>query len=222
MTRARVPAARTKVIVPRGAVEPRIGARGGDRDWIDVGGDDAACAKFSPPRSPARRSRCRGRARGARAAASPAHRAPAGSRAWCRDGRCRRRAPPRSRCRWHWPARARGHARRARRSGRRAPARKPARLCATQSVSATGSKMSAFAASSPATQRDQRAHRRLVGRLAEMDRHLPPAAVALEGGADRVVRSRLSPSAPASRRAVGSSQARRATVVVMTAIYSVW
>ena len=33
----------------------------------------------------------------------------------------------------------------------------------------------------------QRAHRRLVGRLAEIDRHLPAAAVALEGGAGGVV-----------------------------------
>ena len=36
-------------------------------------------------------------------------------------------------------------------------------------------------------ERDQRAQRRLVGRRTEMDRHLPLAAVALEGGADGVI-----------------------------------
>ena len=49
-----------------------------------------ARATASPPRSPARRCRCRDRGCGAAGVGAPARRAPAGSRAWCRDGRCRR------------------------------------------------------------------------------------------------------------------------------------
>ncbi len=77
-----------------------------------------ACGTASPPRSPGCRSRCRDRGCGVACCCAPARPAPAGSRAWCRDGRCRTRSRPRSRWRRNGPARGRGHGRRARRSGR--------------------------------------------------------------------------------------------------------
>ena len=52
----------------------------------------------------------------------------------------------------------------------------PSRLALTQSLAASVSKASAFAASAPGRERDQRAHRGLVRRIEEMDRDRPAAA----------------------------------------------
>ena len=64
---------------------------------------------------------------------------------------------------------------------------RPARLCATQSAAATGSSVSAGGSLFAGRVRDLRAQGGFIGRLAEVDRHLPLPAVALEGGADGVV-----------------------------------
>ena len=103
------------------AIEPRVVARDRDRQRIDVARQHRSIAAPWPPLSPARRCRCRGRARAAGDAPSARDRAAAGSRAWCRGGRCRTPAPPRSRCRACWAGPWRGRAGRARRSARRGP-----------------------------------------------------------------------------------------------------
>ena len=108
-----------------GFVEPRILARDLHRGRIDVARQHARSAAPWPPRWPARRCRCRDRARAAADAPSAHGRAAAGSRAWCRDGRCRTPAPPRSRCRACWRPPARGRAGHARRSARPGPGRGP-------------------------------------------------------------------------------------------------
>ena len=88
---------------------------------------------------------------------------------------------------------------------------KPARLCATQSVSASASKAQRLRRLIARGQRDQRAHRGLIRRGAEMHRHLPAAAVVLEGGADCVVRIEASRRArsPVSGRSAGRRRGGR-------------
>ena len=98
----------------RDAVEARIVARDAHRLRVDVACEHGRAQRSWRPRWRARRCRSRCRARARRTPrlqrSGPA---PAGIRASCRDGRCRRRAPPRSRCRSGSPRRARGRARRA-------------------------------------------------------------------------------------------------------------
>ena len=107
------------------AVEPRVLARDPHRRRVDVarqhravqrlgGGDRQHAGAGAEIEHAPRPMRISGRDRAA-----------AGSRAWCRDGRCRRRAPPRSRCRACSARCARGRARHARRSVRPGPARGP-------------------------------------------------------------------------------------------------
>jgi len=83
-----------------GAVAPRVGARGRERLPVDVGRECTAVQRAGGG-AQARRCRCRYR-ECARAACPPfcrCARAPGGSRGSSRDGRCRRRARPRFRCR---------------------------------------------------------------------------------------------------------------------------
>ena len=83
------------------AIERGIGTGRTHRTAVDIG------RRHRPPQgagggdAQARPSQCRSRmCRGTPSRAiCKANRAPTGSRAWCRDGRCRTPAPPRSRCR---------------------------------------------------------------------------------------------------------------------------
>ena len=166
------------------AVEAGVGARGLHRARIDVGRQHRHAEAAWPRRSPARRSRCRGRGCGAAGDGAPARRAPAGSRAWCRDGRCRTRSRPRSRCRCNGSARGRGRARRARRSGRRVTGRSPIRLSFTQSRGATRSMPACSPADRRRPARSSRASSPRSGRVAEMHVDLPASVRPREGRAD--------------------------------------
>ena len=118
---------------------------------------------------------------------SSAHgRAAAGSRGWCRDGRCRRPAPPRSR----W--RACSAATRSR-SWLPCTTKRPAgtgtrssRLALTQSLASTVSKTSVSAISFPAAVATSSRSQCLIGRLGKMQRDVPASVRPLEGGDRRV------------------------------------
>ena len=132
------------------AVEPGIFARHPHRERIDVARQHRFVQRL-------RRGDREHAGAGAeiehapRPVAPSAHdRAAAGSRAWCRDGRCRTPAPPRSRCRacwaatWSrscWPCTTKRPAGTGTRSSR---------LALTQSLASTVSKTMACATSSPA------------------------------------------------------------------------
>ena len=171
----------------------------------------------APPRWRGRRCRCRDRARArsrGRAGASPAGRARRGSRGWCRDGRCRTPAPPRSRCRCDLAARGRGHGRHARGNARPRPA--------------------SALAGSPAPNRSPRwsrtpAHWRSAARPRARSRRVPPSrwgprenaakpSTAHPACSDAAIttsaESKLSASASRIRRASASLVERRAQKLV--------
>ena len=116
------------------------------------------------------------------AAPSARDRAAAGSRAWCRDGRCRTPAPPRSRCRACWAAPVRGHAGRARRSARRGTGTRSSRLALTQSLASTVSKTMVSRDILAGGAGHQLAHQRLVRRLGKMHGDVPAPVRPLERG----------------------------------------
>ena len=107
-------------------------------------------------------------------------RAATGSRAWCRDGRCRTPAPPRSRCRACLAARGRGRGRRARRNARPGPGTRSSRLALTQSLASTVSNAMVLAISAARGAGNQFPHHRLVGGFREMQGDIPAPVRPLE------------------------------------------
>ena len=181
------------------AVDAGILARGSDRAGVDVArqhrpvqrlrrrdgehagaGADVEHGGLSILRRAARAERT-GCAALAASSSSRCGRARAGSRAWCRDGRCRRRAPPRSGCRCGC---ARTPARSCAPCTTKRPAStgaSPSRLLRTQSVGASVSNASACAAAAPATDAISARTAASSGRSRKWMREGPASVRFLEG-----------------------------------------